>query len=315
MDSHAPDREHVVRPREPGGLGGAFKGASRAPRNFMSLRIVVSMAFVALNILSGCGGGSSPEAGRSSGSSGSDAVQPKSKQTSVSAIAFPSAQATATISGIVSLSGQAPVMKSIDMSGAAMCAALHKTPVLNEEIVAQDGKLANAVVYVKSVNGKPVENVWSFETTGTATKIDQKGCQYIPHVIAIQAGQTVNIYSSDDMAHNVHYMGANQEFSESFQTPGSMKAKTFTEPELGGIFACNVHNWMKAYINVFPHPFFALTDASGAFALPKLPAGEYELAVWHEKANDSGKLEPADTVKIKLGDNQALKQDFTLKVK
>ena len=278
--------------------------------------MVASMSLVALSVLSGCGGGSSPEPGlpSSNGNSAGGAVN-KPKAAAANAVAFPQNKATATIMGTVSLDGQAPVMKPIDMSGAMLCAAQHKTKVLKEEIVAQSGKLANAVVYVKSVDGKALEDVWTFNAPAMAATLDQKDCMYVPHVLAIQADQTLNIRSSDDMAHNVHYTGENSEFNVSFTQEGEVRPKTFSQPELGGKIVCNVHAWMNASLNVFAHPFFCVTKDDGAYVLPKLPPGEYELALWHESANDSGKLIPADAVKVKVGDNTTTTQDFSLKVK
>ena len=281
----------------------------------MLWRVLTLMSLLAPMLMSGCGSGATTSSSGSTGGASNSGDQPKPRAPSPNAVAFPQDKATATIKGTVSLNGQAPEMKPIDMRGAAMCAALHKTPVRREEIVANDGKLANAVVYVTSVGGKAIENVWTFDAPTTPATLDQKGCMYIPHVLAIQVDQTINVHSSDDFAHNAHYFGANRESNDSYQTVGSMTSKTLTEPELGGKFVCNIHNWMSAYVNVFPHPFFAVTADGGTYTLPKLPPGEYELAVWHESANDSGKLVPAETINVKAGDNETLQQDFTLKVK
>ena len=231
-----------------------------------------------------------------------------------SAEKFNADKATATIKGTVTIDGTPPKMKKIDMSGVAQCAAMHTDPVIKEEVVVKDGKVANAVVYVKSVDGKKVEDVWSFDPPTTHATIDQKGCTYIPHILAVQVNQPVDIISSDDLAHNIHYTGENKEFNESQQKAGSKKEVKFTEVEVGGNFSCQIHAWMRAYLSVFAHPFFAVTKADGTYEL-KLPPGEYEVAVWQESANDSGKLAPADAVKVKVADKESKDQDFKLKVK
>jgi hypothetical protein len=131
----------------------------------------------------------------------------------------------------------------------------------------------------------------------------------------VQVNQPVDIISSDDLAHNIHYVpGENKEFNESQQTAGSKKEVKFPEPELGGKIVCNIHAWMKAYLNVFTHPFFAVTKEDGSYEI-KVPPGEYEVAVWQENANDDGKLAPADAVKVKVADKESKDQDFKLKVK
>src|SRR5262249_37019998 len=134
---------------------------------------------------------------------------------------------------------------------------------------------------------------------------------------AVQVNQPVDIISSDDLAHNIHYTpGQNKEFNESQQKAGSKKEVTFPEPEYDGgdlkpaKIVCNIHAWMGAYLAVFPHAFFAVTKDDGTFEI-KVPAGEYEVAVWHE----SDKVAPADAAKVKVGDGESKTQDFTLKVK
>jgi plastocyanin len=232
-----------------------------------------------------------------------------------SADKFDAAKATGSIKGTVTLDGTAPKMKKIDMSGTAQCAALHKDAVTKEEVLVKDGKIANVVVYVKTVNGKKPEEVWAFDVPTTHASIDQKGCMYTPHILAVQANQPVDIVSSDDLAHNIHYVpGENKEFNESQQKAGSKKEVTFPEPEIGANIVCNIHAWMKAYLCVFPHALFAVTKEDGSFEI-KVPAGEYEVAVWQESANDTGKLAPADPVKIKVADGEAKTQDFKLKAK
>src|SRR5581483_11937658 len=128
------------------------------------------------------------------------------------------------------------------------------------EVVVKDGKLANVIVYVKTVNGKKPQEVWAFDPPATHASIDQKGCMYTPHILAVQVNQPVDIISSDDLAHNIHYTpGQNKEFNESQQKAGSKKETAFPEPEYDGgdlkpaKIVCNIHAWMGAYLAVFPH--------------------------------------------------------------
>ncbi len=226
---------------------------------------------------------------------------------------FPADKATGSIKGVVTLEGEAPKMNKIDMSGAASCAALHKDAVTKEDVVSKDGKLANVVVYVTTVNGKAIADTWSFDPATEEVTLDQKGCQYIPHVLAVTTDQPVNVQSDDDLAHNIHYIGNNPEFNESQQKAGSKKAVKFSEPDEHAAIACNIHGWMKAYLWVFPHKLFAVTKEDGSYEIKGVPAGDYEVAVWQE--SEGAKLTKLDPVKVKVGDKEAKEQNFTYKVK
>ena len=116
-----------------------------------------------------------------------------------------------------------------------------------------------------------------------AVVLDQQGCKYTPHVAGVRVGQPINIVNSDDTLHNVHAMPmTNQEFNQGQPLKGLLMTKTFTAPEVMVRFVCNVHGWMRAWIGVMPHPYFAVTDADGAFKIPNLPPGTYTIGLWHE---------------------------------
>ena len=285
----------------------------------MLKRLCALVSVFALVALSGCGSApettptTTPKPTTGGGDKPKEAA-PKKKD-AAAAEKFPAAKGTATLKGVVSLEGEAPKMTKIDMSGAKQCADLHKDAVTKEDVVAKDGKLANVVVYIKSVNGKPVDETWSFDAPTTEAQIDQKGCQYTPHILAVQVDQPVAITSSDELAHNIHYVpGNNKEFNESQQKAGSKKVVQFSEPDMGANMVCNIHGWMKAYLFVFPHPFFAVTKDDGSYSFAqKLPPGDYEVAVWQE--SEGQKLSKVDPVKVTLADNDTKEQNFTFKVK
>jgi plastocyanin len=136
------------------------------------------------------------------------------------------------------------------------CTKAHTGPVKSEEVVAAtDGGLKNAFVYVKS--GLP-DKTWP--TPATPVQLDQKGCMYMPHMIAVQTGQNIEVKNSDQTNHNIHPLPkTNQEWNES-QPPGSeAKLKSFPREEVAIPVKCNIHPWMRSYISVLPHPFFAVT--------------------------------------------------------
>jgi len=259
------------------------------------------LAAFSLMVLMGCGGGDAP-APTKSGGGGAATTAPKTEKKSSSKKEAPPAGAKGSVKGVVSFDGEAPKRKQIDVAGDKFCAAKHESdPLLTEEVVVKDGKLANVIVYVKSGADK-----WEFPTPTEAVKIDQHGCHYIPHVLAMMAGQSLDIVNSDETTHNIHGMGKeNPEFNIG-QPPAKKDSKKLESAELPYNVGCDVHKWMNAKIGVFDNPFFAVTGEDGAFELKGLPDGEYEVEAWHEKL-------PAQSGKVTIKDGAAASQNFTFK--
>jgi hypothetical protein len=196
---------------------------------------------------------------------------------------FDASKATATIK--VTATGPATKRRPMKMDADPKCGEAVTGTVLSEVVIVNDGKLQNAIVWVS----KGAE-AWSFDTPGESIVLDQKGCQYIPHVFTMMVDQNITIKNSDPTMHNVHAVpskkGGNKksDFNES-QLPGAPDLnKTFSAVEESGLYLkCDVHGWMKTYAGVYSHPFHGVTGADGTVSLPKLPAGEYTISVWHEK--------------------------------
>jgi plastocyanin len=184
-----------------------------------------------------------------------------------------------SISGRITFDGTAPKPGLLSMGGDAACVAgAVPNPVSDAVLVSADGGLANAFVYIKSsLDG------YAFDTPSSAVTIDQKGCVYKPRVVGVQVGQPIEILNSDGTVHNVHALPMqNQEFNVSQTRAGMRTTKVFTVPEVMVRFKCDFHGWMAAHVGVMSHPFFAVTDAAGAFSIKGLPPGTYELEAWHE---------------------------------
>ena len=114
--------------------------------------------------------------------------------------------------------------------------------------------------------------------------IDQTGCLYVPHVLGIQAGQTLQIRNSDETLHNIHAMPKNnKEFNIGQPVKGLTTERVFDKPEVMVPFKCDVHKWMNSYAGVVDHPFFAVTGPDGSFSLEGVPAGDYVVEAWHER--------------------------------
>jgi len=184
-----------------------------------------------------------------------------------------------TVSGRITFDGAAPKPELIRMGKDAACVAgAGPNPQSDAVLIAADGGLANAFVYIKdSLDG------YAFDTPAEAVTMDQKGCVYVPRVFGVRVGQPIEIVNSDATIHNVHALPMqNQEFNESQNRAGMRTTKVFTVPEVMVRIKCDFHGWMAAHVGVMSHPFFAVTDKAGAFSIKGLPPGTYTLEAWHE---------------------------------
>ena len=233
--------------------------------------IGVGLAFALT--LAGCGGGGEEKKADTASSSAAPAG---------GGTATPDEANGATVTGKVTIDGTSPVMKALDMSANPFCVRAHPTAQKSEEVEAgAGGALKDVFVWIKdgdAVTGKQ----WQVPTT--AVLLDQNGCMYKPHVLGVMAGQNLDIKTSDQTNHNIHPMPqVNQEWNES-QAPGSEdKMKSFPRQEVMIPVKCQIHPWMKAYIGVVSHPFFAVTGDDGSYTIKGLPPGTYTVEFWQEK--------------------------------
>jgi plastocyanin len=191
-----------------------------------------------------------------------------------------------TITGTVDFTGKAPAKVLIDTSMDPACSMGSSSgPVYTEQYVVNAGHLANVFVYVKS--GPPA--AMQSGVIAAPVTLDQKGCQYVPHVIGVVQGGSVQFMNSDVTMHNIHTMPTvvgNQPIDISQGPRGAPVTKQFMKPELMIPVRCNNHPWMNAFINVAPTPFFAVSDAQGHFTITGLPPGNYVLGAVHEKLGE-----------------------------
>jgi hypothetical protein len=190
-----------------------------------------------------------------------------------------------SISGKVALNGTAPEPKKIDTSADGVCAQKNPNAV-TEDVVVKDGKVANAFVYIKdgtTADGKKIGD-FTFDTPTTAVNLDQNGCHYKPHVLGAQTNQKINITNSDPTQHNIHPTPKNNpEWNQSQGSGAPPIEKSFAKSEVLIPVKCNQHPWMKAYIGVLKHPFFAVSKEDGTFSIAGVPPGKYTVVAWHEK--------------------------------
>jgi plastocyanin len=185
-----------------------------------------------------------------------------------------------TITGYVRFEGSPPAAQPIDMAADPYCASAHAAqPAVAKAIdVGAEGRVRGAVVYVKQ--GLPAQR----PTTPTQPVVlDQRGCMYEPHVVALQVGQTLVIRNSDATLHNVHVSPqSNRGFNLGQPIRGLEAKRVFDKAEVGIKVACDIHGWMGGAIAVFDHPWFAVTADDGTYSLQGLPPGDYVVEVWHE---------------------------------
>lgn len=189
-----------------------------------------------------------------------------------------------SITGTINFTGTAPAPKEISMGADPVCASSNPDPHA-EDLVVNGDKIANVFVYIK--DGKAGDKSitgYKFDPPAEAATLDQHGCHYVPHVLGIQVNQTLNVINSDQTPHNINFDAKlNDKFNQG-QGPGAAAiTKQLKRPETVIPVKCNQHPWMKAWVAVLPHSFYAVTDKDGHFEIKGVPPGTYTVVAWHEK--------------------------------
>ena len=216
-----------------------------------------ALALVGGLVMAGCGGSSTPEP----------------------PAATAKADGPGSITGKITFDGEPPVRTPVRMAADPNCKPGPES-LSETQIVSADRGLKNVFVYVKDGLGNAV-----YATPTTPIVLDQVGCRYEPHVFGVFVGQPVEIKNSDPTLHNVHAIPKNNEefnFGQENEKAPTV-TKTFTKPEIGVSFRCDVHGWMRSYANVVTHPFFAVSTDDGTYEIKGLAPGTYTIEAWHER--------------------------------
>jgi plastocyanin len=215
-----------------------------------------------------------------------------------------SASLAGSVSGTIQYDGAQPPKRTLKMDADPGCLKKHSGDVYAEQIVLGSGgdTLANVLVHVKGGLAKK-----DYPTPGEPVVMDQNGCRYMPHVMGVMVNQTFKVLNSDGLLHNVHSLPeVNSSFNRAMPANVKEAEYTFSKPEAPFKIKCDVHPWMGAWVGVFDHPFFAVSDENGNYKIDGLPAGTYEIEAWHEF-----KRFPAQTQTVTVGGDETL--DFTFK--
>lgn len=207
-----------------------------------------------------------------------------------------------TIIGRVMYSGSTPQPRRIHMTADPECDRMNPDGVASQTLlVAPDGAVAGAVVSVK----QGLRKGETYAVPATPAMLDEKGCMFVPHVLAVQAGQILEITNKDPTMHSVHAAPAfGSEFNIAMPALHQVVRKRFDAREVVRI-KCDVHPWMSAYVAVFEHPFFAISLDDGRYAIGNVPNGTYTVEAWHET------LGVLTTASVKVGGDPPATADFT----
>ena len=215
--------------------------------------------------------------------------------------AIPAGEAigSASIGGRVVFRGTLPERKPVNMTGEPSCARPGHKSLSEAVIVNSDGTLRNVHVRVVSGLGDRV-----FAPPAEPAGMDQAGCVFVPHLLAVQSNQVIEFKSSDEILHNVRAEAeSNRTFNVSMPGRGRAVRRFFSTPEKVTI-RCDLHLWMQATIAVSEHPFFDVTGEDGRFDLAGLPAGTYDVEAWHERYGTARET-------ITLGEGEQDELEFT----
>ncbi len=250
-------------------------------------------------------------------------------------------KASGTITGVVRFDGKVPKREKLKVAAAdKVC---HQEPIFSEDLVVSDKKMLKwAVARIKTIaRGKPfpkgpmgqsgqtnlASNTESVgidaatattipSSSGQAAKkqvlvpvaIDQKGCRFVPHVAIVAERQPFKILNSDGILHNVHtYAKFNAPLNKAMQATVKEMDITFKRRERI-LVRCDIHNWMRAWIIVAEHPYYAVTGDDGVFQLRDVPVGTYTVDVWHETLGRQQK-------KVTVEANKEVKVEYVFKKK
>jgi carboxypeptidase family protein len=207
------------------------------------------------------------------------------------------------ITGKVSFAGKLPQRKLIDTSADPVCQDANPE-LFTEDVIITAGKLANVFIYAQS--GDSLE-WYAFEAPTSDVLLAHRACAFVPHVLGMQASQTLKIANEDATTHNTHFIPKNNSEWNQSQPPNSTPLeKKFATPEVLIPLKDNQHPWERAYVAILSHPFFAVSARNGSYQISGLPPGQYTVVAWHERFGEQ-------RAEISIGVSERKVLDFAFK--
>ncbi len=268
----------------------------------------ITLGLCALLVTICCGGvdaaptGSESNETAAANTEATSAVETAATTTEAAAKKTPATPTRSVIKGMIQFEGKAPVRKAIDMSSEASCHGADEPAALDETVIVNDGGLANVVVSISKGLAKANKG----KGTGKVT-LRQKGCVYIPHVLAVQEGQSLEILNDDGVVHNVHsYSKRNSPFNQAQPAGAPAIIKEMGRKDKMFPVKCDMHAWMSCQVVVFDHKYFTVSSGKGAFELTDLPAGKYTITAQHETLG-------SQTAEVTVGETGTQELNFKFK--
>ena len=233
--------------------------------------------------------------------------QPSSPAAATAPAAAPVNPATAgEITGTVKWVGAPPRTPVIHMGADPGCVKANGGKPMHSEavVVGKGGAMQYVVVYIKSGLGN-----YSYTTPTTPVTLDQKGCMYEPHVVALMTNQPLSVVNSDPFIHNVNVQSKiNTPWNLAQPAGAAPIVKSFPDAEMAIPVRCNIHPWMQGYIFVFKNPYFSVTGDNGTFTIKNVPPGTYTVATWQQQYG-------AQTQQVTVAASQTQTVNFSYKAK
>jgi plastocyanin len=201
------------------------------------------------------------------------------------------AQKWADVTFTVKLDGEIPKPTLLNMAADPKCP---QGKEFSEDLVVDEKSkgIANLVFMIDTKKTKLETSQLHPDLQAVPTDkpiLDNLNCKFVPHVMAVRAGQTITVKNSDTTGHNANFsFFANAQVNPMIQAGGSTEVLTTTDEKSYTPVACNIHSWMKSYLYVLNHPYIGISDSNGLIKIEKLPAGvELDFKIWHESQDKS----------------------------
>jgi hypothetical protein len=221
------------------------------------------------------------------------------------------AQAGDSVKGQVVFNGPVVPKQMIIPAGAAQafCKACQNGPLLTENwIVDPNTKgVMNVVVFLTDAKDpkRPIPHADMKVIQEKKVVLDQPCCKFIPHVVVLVEGQTLEAKNSSTAPHNTNILspGGNPNQNKALAPGQSVLVTGWKAVGRTSVVECNIHPWMKAWIFTVPSPYFAVTDKDGNFEIKDVPPGDYRIVYWHEEGGwlDKAQTSKGDPLTVKPG--------------